>query len=89
MRKTFRIVSLLLLVCFIGVSCNDKTKSYSDKLKNEKKIINSIIDEKDFKRTKNLKEAFNKDTFYEMANGVLINIVDSGNGLFLSIACNG
>lgn len=80
MGKTFFSAVLLAAFFILGTSCSDETKSYSDKVKAEKKIINSIFDKYNFIKTDNIEEASNKDTFFQMSNGVWINIIDSGNG---------
>lgn len=81
MRKVFYLVSLLAAVTFMILSCSDNTKTYSDKLKNEKKIINALFDEKDFSKTDRFADRDKKNTFFQMHNGVLLNVVDSGNGV--------
>lgn len=78
MKKGFYIL-LIMFTAMVVVSC-DKTKSYTDMLKAERKAIDQLIDENGFE----ILDEFPKDTifkakqFVELENGVYLNIIDRG-----------
>lgn len=83
MKKGFNILLILCAGLFI-LSCSDKTKSYTDMLKDEKKAISKLIDEKgfrildedDFPRD----SVFAENEYVKLDNGVYLRIIDKGNG---------
>ncbi|MCC8094152.1 MAG: DUF4827 domain-containing protein [Tannerellaceae bacterium] len=80
MKRGFNI---LLLFAFILVifSCN-KNKSYADWLKDQRKAIEQLMDENGFVLIKDYPAngVFAANEFYELSNGVYMNVIDSGNG---------
>lgn len=79
MKKGFNI---LMMVCaaLLAVSCS-KTKSYTDMLKDQKKAINRLKDEKGFVFLKDFPKdsIFKENEFVELENGVYLNIIDKGS----------
>ena len=78
MKKGFNIL-LILCVVLGAISCS-KTKSYTDMLKDEKKAIERLIDENDFKILKDFPKdsVFKENEFVLLDNGVYMNIIDKG-----------
>ncbi|MGV8964084.1 MAG: DUF4827 family protein [Candidatus Saccharimonadaceae bacterium] len=82
MRKN--IIVLLISIVAIGVfaSCN-KSKTYAQRLNDEKKAIELFIDKNDIKVLKEYPKdsVFQANEFYfDTTSGVYYNVVDSGNG---------
>ena len=71
---------MLCMVSFI-ISC-DKTTSYTDMLKAEKKAIERLMDSEGFVVLSDYPEngVFKENEFYKLDNGVYLNVIDSGNG---------
>ncbi|OAV66688.1 hypothetical protein Barb6_02539 [Bacteroidales bacterium Barb6] len=80
MKKGLSIAGILCVVLAV-VSCSD-TPSYTDRLNDERKAINRLMDENDFVVIKDYPKngAFKDNEFYKMENDVYINVVDTGNG---------
>ena len=80
MKKGFNILLIACAVLMV-VSC-DKTKSYTDMLKAEKKAINRLIDEENFDILDEYPAngVFGPKQFVKLDNGVYLNVIDSGNG---------
>lgn len=78
MKKGFNI---LMIVCaaLLALSCN-KTKSYTDMLKDQKKAIERLIDKEGFEILKDFPKdsVFGEKQFVELENGVYLNIIDKG-----------
>lgn len=79
MKKGYNIL-LILCVALVAISCS-KTKSYTEMLKDEKKAINRLIDEKGFEILKDFPEdsVFTDKQFVLLENGVYLNIIDKGS----------
>ncbi len=79
MKKGFNI---LMIVCaaLLALSCS-KTKSYTDMLKDQKKAIERLKDEKGFVFLKDFPKdsVFKENEFVELENGVYLNIIDKGS----------
>ncbi len=80
MNKIFG-YALIVGAALFATSCN-KTKSYADLLKAEKKAIERLMDENDFVVLKEYPAdgVFKENEFFQLDNDVYINVVDSGNG---------
>lgn len=72
---------MILCVAFIVASC-DKTKSYTEHLKDERKAIERLIDREGFKVIKDYPSdgVFKENEFVKLENDVYMNVIDSGNG---------
>lgn len=80
MKKGFNIL-MILCVALLVASC-DKTKSYTEHLKDERKAIDRLIDHEGFKILKNYPSdgVFKENEFVKLDNDVYLNVIDSGNG---------
>ena len=80
MKKGFYIL-MILCAALMVVSC-DKTKSYTERLKDERKAIDRLIDHEGFKILKNYPSdgVFKENEFVKLDNDVYLNVIDSGNG---------
>ena len=80
MNKIFGCVLIAGVALFV-TSCN-KTKSYADQLKAEKKAIERLIDSNGFVILDEYPAdgVFKENEFFRMENGVYLNVIDSGNG---------
>lgn len=78
MKKGFNI---LLIVCaaLLTLSCN-KTKSYTDRLNEQKDVINLLIDKENIEVLKHYPEdgVFQENQFVLLDNGVYMNVIDPG-----------
>lgn len=74
--------SLMMSVVLLAFTSCDKTQSYADMLKAEKKAIAKLMDEENIVVLKEYPAdgVFEENEFYQMDNDVYINVVDSGNG---------
>lgn len=72
---------MILCAALMVVSC-DKTKSYTERLKDERKAIDRLIDHEGFKILKNYPSdgVFKENEFVKLDNDVYLNVIDSGNG---------
>ena len=79
MKKGFYIL-MILCAALMVVSC-DKTKSYTERLKDERKAIDRLIDHEGFKILKNYPSdgVFKENEFVKLDNDVYLNVIDSGN----------
>lgn len=82
MKTYIRILLGLCLAIATFTGCKDnKTKSYSERLKDEKKVIQKFLDENDFV----VINSFPKDSIFKnnqllkLDNGVYINVLDYGD----------
>ncbi|MDR2148015.1 MAG: DUF4827 domain-containing protein [Tannerella sp.] len=81
-------VKILLLVCYVCsvagfISCGGEDyPSFEEKKRDERKIVDRIIAEKNIEVLKNFPAngVFKDNQFVELSNGVFLNVVDSGNG---------
>ena len=80
MKKGFCIL-MILCAALMVVSC-DKTKSYTEHLKDERKAIDRLIDREGFKILKHYPSdgVFKENEFVKLDNDVYLNVIDSGNG---------
>lgn len=80
MKRGFYIL-MILCAALMVMSC-DKTKSYTEHLKDERKAIDRLIDREGFKIIKNYPSdgVFKENEFVKLDNGVYLNVIDSGNG---------
>ena len=80
MKKGFCIL-MILCAALMVVSC-DKTKSYTEHLKDERKAIDRLIDHEGFKILKHYPSdgVFKENEFVKLDNDVYLNVIDSGNG---------
>ena len=77
MKKGFYIL-MILCAALMVVSC-DKTKSYTERLKDERKAIDRLIDHEGFKNYPS-DGVFKENEFVKLDNDVYLNVIDSGNG---------
>ena len=71
-----------MIVCFITIlmGCSN-SKTYTDRLNDERKAINSLINREGFSIISYPKDGvFAENEFAILPNGVYINVIDSGNG---------
>jgi hypothetical protein len=79
MKKSFNIVMAICAVMIL-IGC-DNSKTYTDRLNDERKAINRLINREDFKIIPYPEDGvFGEKEFAHLSNGVYFNIVDSGNG---------
>lgn len=80
MKKGFNIL-LILSVAWVALACN-KTKSYTDMLKDERKAIDRLIDSEGLEILKHYPAdgVFKENQFVKLPNDVYLNVIDSGNG---------
>lgn len=80
MKRGFYIL-MILCVGLMVASC-DKTKSYTERLKDERKAIDRLIDREGFKILKDYPSdgVFKENEFVKLDNDVYMNVIDSGNG---------
>jgi len=81
MKKSFDILMIVCAIILVA-SCNNGPRSLSEMLKDEKKAINRLIDREDITILSAYPEdgVFKENEFFQLSNGVYINVVDSGNG---------
>lgn len=81
MKKGFYILFGMCMV-LLAVSCSNSGKSYTDRLKEEKRAINRLIDSEGFEILKSFPAdyKFKPNQFVKLDNDVYINVIDSGNG---------
>lgn len=72
---------MILCVALIATSCN-KTKSYTEYLKAERKAIDRLIEREGIKVIKDYPSdgVFKENEFVKLENDVYMNVIDSGNG---------
>ena len=81
--KKIIIVSLISVVAIAMFSSWNKSKSYAQRLNDEKKIIERFVDQNDltilteYPKDSVFKE---KEFFFDTSSGVYYNVIDSGNG---------
>ncbi len=80
MKKGFCIL-MILCAALMVVSC-DKTKSYTEHLKEERKSIDRLIKREGFKIIDDYPAdgVFKENEFVKLENDVYLNVIDSGNG---------
>lgn len=80
MKRGFYIL-MIMCVALVLVSC-DKTKSYTEHLKDERKAIDRLIDNEGIRVLKNYPSdgVFKENEFVKLDNDVYLNVIDSGNG---------
>ena len=80
MKRGFYIL-MIMCVALVVVSC-DKTKSYTEYLKAERKAIDRLIDNEGIRVLKNYPSdgVFKENEFVKLDNDVYLNVIDSGNG---------
>ncbi|MBC8619315.1 DUF4827 family protein [Parabacteroides faecis] len=80
MKRGFYIL-MILCAALMVVSC-DKTKSYTEHLKDERKAIERLIKREGFHIIDDYpgNGVFAENEFVKLENGVYMNVVDSGNG---------
>ncbi len=79
MKRSFNLLLIFAVVACV-LSCN-KTKSYTEYLKDERKAIDRLFDKNGFVKVKNFSEALKENHFIQLENGVYLNVIDSGNGV--------
>lgn len=81
MKKSFNIL-LILCAALTVVSCGDKTKSYTDMLNAQEKVIETFIREKGIEVLDKYPASgvFKENQFVLLDNKVYMNVIDSGNG---------
>lgn len=81
--KKIIIASLISIVAIAIFSSCNKSKTYAQRLNEEKKIIERFIDQNDIKiLTEYPKDSIfsEKEFFFDTSSGIYYNVVDSGNG---------
>lgn len=80
MKRGFNIL-LVIFAALLVVSC-DKTKSYTDMLKAERKAIDRLIDSEGIEVLDDYPAngVFKSNQFVKLDNDVYLNVIDSGNG---------
>lgn len=76
MNKLLLFVSVFFAAS-IFVAC-DKTKTYYELEKEERKAISRFMNENDFHATNNPKEMYNENVYFKTKEGLYINVIDSG-----------
>jgi FKBP-type peptidyl-prolyl cis-trans isomerase len=82
MRKNIIIILLSIITISFFASCN-KSRTYAQRLGDEKKAIELFIDKNDIKVLKEYPKdsVFNANEFYfDTSTGVYYNVIDSGDG---------
>lgn len=83
MKKSFYVLMMIgcVLNLMFTVSCN-KTKTYEELKRDEKKVIQRMINEKNIiVRTDYPSDGvFGENEFVELPSGIYLHVVDSGNG---------
>jgi hypothetical protein len=81
MKKSFYILMSMIAIMTIA-SCSKSARTYTQMLNDEKKAISRIIAREGFEVLNSFPAngVFGENQFFELSNGVYINIVDSGNG---------
>lgn len=76
-------LNIMLIMCAVlaMLSCS-KTKSYTDRLNDQKKAINKLIAAENFEILYDYPKdgVFGPNQFVKLSSGVYMNVVDSGNG---------
>lgn len=83
MNKILKVLTACYIICMITmISCSKSVKSYEELKRDEKRIINRIIAEKNLEILKNFPSdgVFKDNQFVELKSGVYLNVVDSGTG---------
>lgn len=80
MKKGFNVL-LIIFAALMVVSC-DKTKSYTEMLKAERKAIDRLIDREGIEVLSEYPAdgVFKENQFVKLENGIYLNVIDSGNG---------
>lgn len=80
MKRSFYFL-MIMCVAFVVASC-DKTKSYTERLKEERKAIDRLIDREGIRVLKNYPAdgVFQENEYVKLDNDVYLNVIDSGNG---------
>lgn len=80
MKRGFYIL-MILCAALMVMSCN-KTKSYTERLKDERKAIDRLIDNEGIKVRRDYPAdgVFKENEYVKLDNDVYMNVVDSGNG---------
>lgn len=82
MKKGFSILMMIVAAVLVVSSCSESQRTYTEMLKDERKIIRKLIDSLDIKLLDRYPEngVFADNEFFELPSGVYINVIDSGNG---------
>ncbi|MDR0836548.1 MAG: DUF4827 domain-containing protein [Tannerella sp.] len=84
MKKNVRILVLVssVICMLITISCKEDMKSYEELKRDEKRIINRLLSEKNIEvlKTYPASGVFKENQFIELKSGIYLNVVDSGNG---------
>lgn len=80
MKRGFYILTILCAALMV-VSC-DKTKSYTERLKDERKAIERLLDNEGIEVLRDYPSngVFGENQFVKLDNDVYLNVIDSGNG---------
>lgn len=80
MKKGFNIL-LIIFTALTVMSC-DKTKSYTDMLKAERKAIDRLIDREGIEVLSEYPAdgVFKENQYVKLQNGIYLNVIDSGTG---------
>ncbi len=76
MNKLLLFVSVFFAAS-IFVAC-DKTKTFYELEKEERKAISQFMDKNNFHTTNNPKEMYNENVYFKTKEGLYINVIDSG-----------
>lgn len=73
---------MIVAAVIVVSSCSESRRTYTEMLKDERKIIRKLIDSLDIKLLDKYPEngVFADNEFYELPSGLYINVIDSGNG---------
>lgn len=82
MKRGFYLLLMLLGAVILISSCGNSTRTYAEKLKDERKRINKLIDSLDFVILDSYPKdgVFKENEFVHLKSGLYLNVVDSGNG---------
>ncbi|WP_085535820.1 DUF4827 family protein [Massilibacteroides vaginae] len=82
MKKGFSILMMIVAAVIVVSSCSESQRTYTEMLKDERKIIKKLIDSLDIKLLDDYPEngVFAENEFFQLPSGLYINVIDSGNG---------
>lgn len=82
MKKGFSVLMMIVAAVIVISSCSESRRTYTEMLKDERKIIRKLIDSLDIKLLDKYPEdgVFADNEFFQLPSGLYINVIDSGNG---------
>ncbi|MDD2437559.1 MAG: DUF4827 family protein [Massilibacteroides sp.] len=82
MKKGFNIVLMILGVVLFVSSCGNSKRTYTEMLKDERKMIRKLMDRENIVLLDKYPEngVFKENEFFQLSSGLYISVIDSGNG---------